>query len=110
MSKSTGPSASRVAMAIAFKRARRKFPKDYGLAFNTGEAYQTSEVYTYTYTHTHTYTHAAYTYKGIIMIHLHIYLWLRNKFYESFFTYFFFFFFFFFWHCHVVLPMHTFFH
>lgn len=34
MSESGGSSNSRVAMAIAFKRARRKFPKNFGSSAN----------------------------------------------------------------------------
>ncbi|XP_011500446.1 PREDICTED: uncharacterized protein LOC105364257 [Ceratosolen solmsi marchali] len=43
MSDGAGPSTSRVAMSIAFKRARRKFPKNFGLSFNTDETHQTAQ-------------------------------------------------------------------
>ncbi|XP_008204255.1 uncharacterized protein LOC100677800 isoform X2 [Nasonia vitripennis] len=43
MSESVAPCSSRVAMSIAFKRARRKFPKNFGLMSNAEEAYESSE-------------------------------------------------------------------
>ncbi|OXU29257.1 hypothetical protein TSAR_007502 [Trichomalopsis sarcophagae] len=43
MSESVAPCSSRVAMSIAFKRARHKFPKNFGLMSNAEEAYESPE-------------------------------------------------------------------